>query len=95
MKNAVPQIIELLQLNSDWSSWEPESAVAITDSIRNLSRHCMWCLRWPTMELMFLPAIFHDALSLVPQIVNLLKDNNSDVRSNCVGALGQLAKHRL
>ena len=47
------------------------------------------------MELMFLPAIFHDALSLVPQIVNLLKDNNSDVRSNCVGALGQLAKHRL
>ena len=43
---------------------------------------------------MFLPVTFHDAISVaVPQIIGLLKDNNSDVRSHGAGTIGNLAKH--
>ena len=53
-------------------------------------------VQWPMMELMFLLATFYDAISVVvPQTVDLLKDNDSDVWSNCIGALGQLAKHHM
>ena len=41
MKDVVPQIIEMLHLNSDWSSCVDESGVAIIDSIGNLAGHCM------------------------------------------------------
>ena len=45
---------------------------------------------------MFLPVTFHDAISVaVPQIIGLLKDNNSDVWSCGADAIGELAKHSM
>ena len=46
------------------------------------------------MGLIFLPAAFHDAINVaVPQIIGLLKDNNSDARSHGAITIGKLAKH--
>ena len=46
------------------------------------------------MWLMFLLATFHGAISVAsPQIIALLKENNSYAQGHGVGTLGQLAKH--
>ena len=43
---------------------------------------------------MFLLVTFHDAISVaVPQIIDLLKDKDSDVQSCGAVTIGQLAKH--
>ena len=61
----------------------------------NLTEHYMWwhlgqCLMW----LMSLLATFHDAICVAfPQIITLLKDNNSFAQGHGVGTLGQLANH--
>ena len=46
------------------------------------------------MELMSLPAIFYDAISVaIPQIVDLLKDEDRAVRVYAQRTIGTLAKH--
>ena len=46
------------------------------------------------MELTFFLAVFHDAISVaIPQILNLLKDSDSDVRFHGAHVLGRLAEH--
>ena len=69
----------------------------VVSVIGKLAENCMWWyLGCPMMELMFLPAAFHDAISVfIPQILDLLKDSNSNVQFYGAECIGKLTKPRM